>query len=514
MFYALLIALVAVAAFFIYIFISALRISGYVRSILVCRQKSSLMEGDLANSQIKLARALRYARYSCQTAGEVFVDCPGELAQGALKSIDNQIKFYLSKHPQLVKNEVVYQHYVTYCRDMTLFNRNKEREEKMREKLRAYCKNSLLGDYADAADQKLQTNEEAGKKLLGFGLMRLPMLDNGEVDVEQSSAMADCMLQHGFTYFDTAYFYLDGRSEVVARQILTERYPRGSFRLADKMPVGHLKNQEDVARIFEEQLQKTGAGYFDFYLLHALNNNSYEKNAKKFSVFEFVAQKKQEGKVRRMGFSFHDSPEVLEKILTEHPEVDFVQLQLNYFDWESKDVQSRRLYEIARAHGKEIVVMEPIRGGMLASLPQNVKDMLADLLEKDSPATLALRFIASFEGIMMVLSGMSTLEQAKENAACMSSLQPLTEEECKRLLDAAEIIRSIPTYPCTNCRYCLEVCPKHIPIPSVIRNVNRRLRGADVVIREAEDCIQCGACETRCPQKIAIRKIMADLTES
>lgn len=513
MIYVLMTALLALAAFFVYIFVSTLKVNAYVRKIIACRRHSSVMEAQLDTSQMKLAKALRYVQYGCKTTERLFVDCPGELARVALKSADNQIQFYLSRNPQLMKNEVVYQHMVTYKRDLAMFNRNKAKEEKMREKIKAYSQNPLLGNYADAADQGLQIKEETGKKLLGFGLMRLPMLADGGVDTEQSAAMADCMLQHGFTYFDTAYFYLDGRSEIVAREILTERHPRGSFRLADKMPINHLKAEEDVARIFDEQLTKTGAGYFDFYLLHALNNNSYEKTAKKFGVFEFVAQKKQEGKVRRMGFSFHDSPEVLEKILCEHPEVDFVQLQLNYYDWESKDVQSRRLYEIAREHGKEIVVMEPIKGGMLASLPPNVKDMLSDLLEKDSPATLALRFIAAKEGIMMVLSGMSTLEQAMENAACMSKLQPLSEEECQRLLEAAEVIRSIPTFPCTNCRYCQEACPKRIPIPTVIRNVNRRLRGADVVIKDAENCIGCGACEARCPQKIAIRKIMSDLTE-
>ena len=380
----------------------------------------------------------------------------------------------------------------------------------MYKKFDSYRNNALISGFAEGAYAKLPAKEDAKGGLLGFGLMRLPMLDNGEVDTVQSMRMADYMIQRGYTYFDTAYFYLDGKSERAVKTILTDRYPRGCFCLADKMPVYHLKEAEDAERIFNEQLARTGAGYFDYYLLHALNNNTYEKQSKKFQVFEFIAEKKAMGKVKSMGFSFHDKPEVLEKILNEHPEVDFVQLQLNYYDWESKDVQSRRCYEVARAHGKQIVVMEPIKGGNLAYMPQDVMNTIPHLLENDSPATLALRFIAGKEGIMTVLSGMSTLSQTVENAERMHVLQPLSQKEENELLQAAEMIRKIPTYACTRCKYCLEVCPKKLPIPDIIGAMNRRLRGEIAKIPCAEECIACGACEKICPQKLPIRKIMAE----
>ncbi len=495
--------------FILYIVLSICTVNRLVRRILKNADESDEIRRKLGRAQEKLICEMRASDRTCTVADRLY--CSEETVTAkALKTVDSQIKFYFDTHSETLKKEAVYQHYLTYERHLRAFTENESAYAAMRTRFESYRKNALLGGFAEAAYARLPAEDGNRRGILGFGLMRLPIMEDGEVDIVQSMAMADCMLQQGYTYFDTAYFYLDGRSESVARQILCERYPRDRFELADKMPVGHLKEASDVERIFAEQLARTGADYFDYYLLHALNNNSYEKQSKKFGVFEFVAAQKEKGTVRNVGFSFHDKPEVLEKILNEHPEVDFVQLQLNYYDWESKDVQSRRCYEVARAHGKQIVVMEPIKGGNLAYMPKNVMAKIPNLLKSNSPATLALRFIAGKYGIMTVLSGMSTLQQAIENTRSMQALQPLSPDESKQLLMAAEDIRKIPTYPCTRCRYCLEVCPKHLPIPEIISAMNRRLRGGTESILHANRCISCGACENACPQKIAIRKIMAE----
>lgn len=491
--------------FVLYIIISLNIVNRLVNRICENTDKSDICKRNLQEAQEKLIVALRQADDDCTISPKLYV-----LSACALKALSSQIQFYLSAHPKALKNEAVYQHYLTYDRHLNAFNINETETEQMYAKFESYRKNALISGFAEGAFVKLPQKEDTKEGILGFGLMRLPMNKDGEVDVLQSMAMADCMLQRGYTYFDTAYFYLDGRSERVAKKILAERYPRECYRLADKMPIYHLKEQGDVARIFDEQLERTGTGYFDYYLLHALNNNTYEKQSKTFGVFEFIADKKAKGQVKNMGFSFHDKPEVLEKILNEHPEVDFVQLQLNYYDWESTDVQARRCYEVARAHGKQIVVMEPIKGGNLAYMPKDVAETIPQLLENDSPATLALRFIAGKEGIMTVLSGMSTLAQAIENAERMRELKALSESEEQALLSAAEMIRKIPVYACTRCKYCLEVCPVKLPIPGIVGAMNRRLRGEKAEILQAKDCIACGACEKVCPQKLPIRKIMTE----
>lgn len=495
-------------AFLAYTFVSILIVHRLAKRIHAAEAQLPQLKSELRICQNKLLSAILQADGTCTIAHKLYVE--GEPTLKSLEAVDKQIKHYFTRKPEIGKCEAVYQHYLSYKVRMEMLYGNRDSCSVMRRRFDGYRKDPLLGGFAEAAADKLPPVEKESTGILGFGLMRLPMLPDGEVDIAQCQEMADCMLQHGFTYFDTAYFYIDGKSERSVPKLLVERYPREYFKLADKMPVSLLKEEGDTERIFKEQLERTGAGYFDYYLLHALNNNTYEKQSKKFLVFEFVADKKAKGIVKQMGFSFHDKPEVLEKILTEHPEVDFVQLQLNYYDWNSKDVASARCYEIARAHGKQIVVMEPIKGGNLAVMPKEIKDANQALLENDSPATLALRFIAGQEGVMTVLSGMSTLEQAVENADSMARLQPLTKDKEEQLLQVAEELRKIPTYPCTRCRYCLEVCPKKLPIPKIIAQMNHRLRGGDDVIPEAKECIGCGACEKICPQKIAIRKVMEE----
>lgn len=502
------IALIGVlVAFAFYITISLLVVYRCVKQIGKTTELMYTQASETAKMQKKLANALRTNDAQCTVPVTHYVRQGADLCF-ALKTVNDQITLYIKKNPLALRQEAVYQHSVTYRRYYNAFSQMESKRKKWYERMNAYRKNVFLSAFADAAIDKLPGCEYTIENRFGMGLMRLPLLSNGAVDMEQCIDMVDCVIQNGFTYFDTAYFYLDGRSEGVANKILCQRYPRESFRLADKMPVSILKEKADVERIFSLQLERTGAEYFDFYLLHALNRNTYEKQAKEFDVFAFVAEQKQKGTVRQMGFSFHDKPEVLDRILTEHPEVDFVQLQLNYYDWETNAVASRRCFEVARAHGKPIVVMEPVKGGTLATMPDDIKAMIPDLLEQDSPATLALRFAATKEEVMMVLSGMSTMEQTIENVHSMRELKPLGTEDFNRLLKVGAALRKIPRHSCTSCRYCLEVCPRHLPIPEIIKGVNRRLLGSEEKIPLAENCIGCGVCESRCPQKLKIRKIM------
>jgi len=514
MIYAIVIIAAILGLFFIYIIGSIYAVYSTVRRIEKNRAASIDIEKELRICQRKMVCALKEGDYHCTLNENMYFSSEDAVTAHALKTVDRQMKFYFDKKPGMIKKEAVYQHSVAYNRFLSEFQKNEEERIKWYNRMEDLRKSRLYGGFAEAAIDKLPKKDETYQNILGFGLMRLPLLENGDVDLEQCIAMADCMMQHGFRYFDTAYFYLDGRSEGIAKKILVDRYHRGTFLLADKMPVSLLKEDADVERIFNEQLERTGAKYFDYYLLHALNNNTYEKQSKRHKVFQFISEKKKQGIVRQMGFSFHDKPEVLEKILNENPEVDFVQLQLNYYDWESKDVAARRCYEVARAHGKPIVVMEPIKGGNLAVMPQEIRDKLPESIRSESLANLALRFVASKEGILTVLSGMSTLAQAFENAENMTDMKPLTDAETQALLQAAEEIRKIPTYPCTRCRYCLEVCPSKLPIPQIITKMNHRMRGGTVEIPEAQACVSCGACEAKCPQRIKIRQVMAQAVKT
>ncbi len=368
-------------------------------------------------------------------------------------------------------------------------------------------------------------------KKLGFGMMRLPIADpkdQSAVQLDQVCRLADAFLDRGFTYFDTAYFYHGGQSEHIVRQAVVQRHSRDSFLLADKLPILHLKGKtvEDQARIFDEQLKKCGVDYFDYYLLHCLDRNSYEV-AQALDTFAFLMGKKAEGRLRHLGFSFHDRWELLDRILTEHPEVEFVQLQLNYLDWEDGTVQSRLCYETAVRHGKKVIVMEPVRGGRLAKLPEEAEALLRRAHPDWSIASWAIRFAASQEHVMMVLSGMSDMAQVLDNTAVMAAPVPLTGEETDLLARCAEIIARSPVIPCTACRYCVEACPQAIPIPDYFALFNRMQtdlrkglepdRAAWGKLGESggrpKDCLACGRCADACPQHIQVKNWVARMVD-
>lgn len=360
-------------------------------------------------------------------------------------------------------------------------------------------------------------------KKLGFGMMRLPLPDpktQGKIDLDQVCAMVDAFLDRGYTYFDTAYMYHDGQSECAARETLVKRHSRDSFTLADKMPLFHFKAEDGPERqtaVFEEQLQKCGVEYFDYYLLHCITTESYE-TARRLDTFGFLSRMKAEGKIRHLGFSFHDKAELLDRVLTEHPETEFVQLQINYLDWEDERVQSRKCYETARRHGKQVVIMEPVKGGKLAELPEEAAAPLRQLHPDWSPASWAIRFAASLEGVMVVLSGMSNQAQLDENTSFMQQPTPLTEGEKQALAQAAERVSAIPAVACTTCRYCVDGCPQSIPIPeyfslynadqAALRQglpVNRAgYQAAAAAGGKASACIACRQCENACPQHLSI----------
>ncbi len=360
-------------------------------------------------------------------------------------------------------------------------------------------------------------------KKLGFGMMRLPMPDpkeQGRIDLEQVCAMVDAFLERGYTYFDTAYMYHAGESEHAVRDALVKRHPRDSFTLADKMPLFHIKPEdgpEKQAAIFADQLEKCGVDYFDYYLLHSLTAGSYE-TAGRLDTFGFLQQKKAEGKIRHLGFSFHDKADVLDRILTEHPETEFVQLQLNYLDWEDERVQSRKCYETVRRHGKQVVIMEPVKGGKLAKLPEEAEAPLKAAHPDWSPASWALRFAAGLEGVMAVLSGMSDQAQLDENTSFMHDPAPLQPQELALLEKAAEIISAVPAIACTACRYCVDGCPRNINIPeyfalynagqTALRQGREPGRDAYQAIAAggglASACVACRQCEQSCPQHLPI----------
>lgn len=362
-------------------------------------------------------------------------------------------------------------------------------------------------------------------KKLGFGCMRLPLIDKKDdstVDIEQTKTMVDEYIKEGFNYFDTAYMYHKSKSECFMKEALVKRYPRESYYLADKMPVGMLKTAEDTDRIFLDQKEKCGIEYFDYYLLHCLDTENFKK-AEKFGVFEYLSYKKEKGEIKVLGFSFHDTADVLDKILTAHPEMEFVQLQINYLDWENEKVQSRLCYETARKHGKDIIVMEPVRGGKLANVPSIVADMFKKADKNLSVASWAIRYTASLDGVFMVLSGMSDMSQLKDNMSYMKDFVPLTEEEKALCLKAGSIIANGETIPCTACRYCAEECPKKIAIPEIFTAYNQKINGdekGEVAYREAtetskpDDCIRCRRCEAKCPQKIEISKMLEKVSKA
>ena len=354
---------------------------------------------------------------------------------------------------------------------------------------------------------------------LGFGAMRLPTKgSNADIDIEETKKMVDYYMDNGMNYFDTAYFYHEGSSENAMKEAVVKRYPRESFILADKLPIWHAETAEDIPKLFNEQLERCGVDYFDFYLLHALDG---EKNTKceELAAYEYCLKMKEAGKIKFLGFSFHGSPKDLRHILSNHPELEFVQLQLNYYDWE---FPYKKCYEIAREYKLPIILMEPIRGGFLAKLPPAIEKIFTEINPNVSIASWAMRFSASLDGVITILSGMSALEHVKDNVAHMKDYQPLTTVEEEAIKKVAKALIDLPTVPCTDCKYCAE-CPAEIPIFDIFNIYNEFVNDKQKIWqfhkdyreidanRRADACVACGVCEPVCPQKIEIIERLAEI---
>lgn len=357
---------------------------------------------------------------------------------------------------------------------------------------------------------------------LGFGLMRLPKLPDGSIDIEQTSVMVDKFLEAGGTYFDTAYVYDNGESEAAIKKALIDRYPRNKFTLCTKLCAWMACHDEESAKQqFFTSLERTGAGYFDYYLLHALQRTNYKKYDE-YHIWDFVKEQKAKGLIKYFGFSFHADPDLLDELLTVHHEVDFIQLQINYADWDNPGVASRECYEIARKHGKSITVMEPVKGGALANPPQGVQDIFKAADPKASNASWAIRYVASMDGIITVLSGMSNIAQMEDNLSYMRDFKPLNEAEQQVIRAAQKELKKDNSIKCTACHYCTEGCPMGIAIPEIFAVANAEKlkaswdggRQAYAIATQgkgkASECLECGQCESACPQHLEIISLLKD----
>lgn len=361
------------------------------------------------------------------------------------------------------------------------------------------------------------------KRNFGFGCMRLPMCGD-EVDTEQVKEMVDLFLERGFHYFDTAHGYIDGKSELAIRECLTSRYPRDRYILTNKLSGNFFEKEEDIRPLFERQLEACGVEYFDFYLMHAQGARNYP-HYRACRAYETAFALKREGKVRHVGISFHDSPEMLEQILRDYPEIEAVQIQFNYLDFDDPAIQSRAVYETCRKYGKPVIIMEPVKGGRLVNLPEEAETVFS-ALGGGSAASYAIRFAAGFEGVMMVLSGMSSTEQMEDNTAFMADFRPLDEAERAAVGEVQRIFKTKSFIPCTACRYCTPGCPMGIAIPDIFATVNAgRLhenwnsRAHYAAICEkagsrASDCVRCGRCEAVCPQHLEIRALLEEAAKA
>jgi len=356
----------------------------------------------------------------------------------------------------------------------------------------------------------------------GFGCMRFPV-ENGEVNLEETQKMVELFLRSGFNYFDTAHGYLGEKSEPALRECLTSRYPRDAYILTNKLSSHFIQKQEDIRPLFEKQLEACGVDYFDFYLMHAQDKNSFRKY-KEIGAYETSLELLKEGKIRHFGISFHDQAHVLEQILTEYPQIEVVQIQLNYVDFEDPSVQSRKCLEVCRKYGKPVIVMEPVKGGSLVNLPEEAQKIF-DELGSGSNASYAIRFAASQEGVMMVLSGMGSIAMAEDNCGYMKDFVPLNEREQAAVEKVCTIFRNLGAIPCTACRYCTEVCPQGISIPDlfacmnakrIFDNWNTAYYYNNIHTQnggKASQCVKCGQCENICPQHLNIRELLEEVAK-
>ena len=359
------------------------------------------------------------------------------------------------------------------------------------------------------------------KKRLGFGCMRLPMIGE-QVDIEQTKSMMDLFLEKGFNYFDTAHGYIRGLSELTIKECLTSRYPREKYILTDKLTDNFFHSEEDIDRVFNEQLEACGVEYFDFYLMHAQNREKFGY-FKKFHAYEHALKFKEEGRIKHFGISFHDTADILDKILTEYPQIEVVQIQFNYLDYNDLTVQSRECYEVCVKHDKRVIVMEPIKGGNLIKLPAKAMDLVSNC--GVSPANLAIRFAATPKNMLVVLSGMSNYEQMLENVTFMENFIPLTKDEIDFTQEVAKAIKEEGMINCTACRYCVEGCPQKILIPDLFACYNSKMHLSDWTAHyyyekvatvdhgRANQCIKCGKCEKTCPQHLPIRDLLVEVSK-